>query len=228
MVTAEGQPDDSGRLLVVEDDEELARMLRGLFQREGYAVDHAADGQQGLHLGLTRRYQVMVIDRRLPAINGLDLLVRLRERAVTARALMLTALGEVGDRVEGLNSGADDYLAKPFDVDELVARVRALGRRTLDDARLVPVGVGDLDLSQHAVSLTDGRRVTLSPREFDLLRTLALRPDTVHRRSQLRHGVFADSQAESIVDTYVHYLRRKLGQDVIRTVRGLGYQIGTT
>ncbi len=213
-------------LLVVEDDRELAGMLTELFTREGYAVDQAGDGHRGLHLGLTHRYRVMVIDRRLPAIDGLDLLVRLRRRAVTARALMLTALGDVVDRVDGLNAGADDYLAKPFEVDELLARVRALHRRFLDEATLVPVGGGHLDLGRHEVTLPDGRRVPLSPREFELLRVLALRPNAVHPRGRLRTGVFEDTTAESIVDTYVYYLRRKLGPAVIRTVRGFGYQIG--
>jgi two-component system, OmpR family, response regulator QseB len=224
-VVGEDAPESPG-LLVVEDDRELAEMLTELFTREGYAVDQAGDGHRGLHLGLTRRYQVMVIDRRLPAIDGLDLLVRLRRRAVTTRALMLTALGDVVDRVDGLNAGADDYLAKPFEVDELLARVRALHRRFLDDAMVVPVGGGHLDLARHEVTLPNGRRVPLSPREFELLRVLALRPNAVHPRARLRTGVFEDTTAESIVDTYVYYLRRKLGPAVIRTVRGFGYQIG--
>jgi two-component system, OmpR family, response regulator QseB len=224
-VVGEDAPESPG-LLVVEDDRELAEMLTELFTREGYRVDRAGDGHRGLHLGLTRRYQVMVIDRRLPAIDGLDLLVRLRRRAVTTRALMLTALGDVVDRVDGLNAGADDYLGKPFEVDELLARVRALHRRFLDDAVLVPVGGGHLDLARHEATLPDGRRVPLSPREFELLRVLAIRPNAVHPRGRLRTGVFEDTTAESIVDTYVYYLRRKLGPAVIRTVRGFGYQIG--
>jgi two-component system response regulator QseB len=214
------------RLLVIEDDRELASMLAELFTREGFTVDRAGDGQHGLHFGLSRRYRIMVIDRRLPAIDGLELVVRLRQRAVTARMLMLTALGEVVDRVDGLNAGADDYLAKPFEVDELVARVRALNRRFLDEAELIPVGAGHLDLSRHEVTLPDGRRIPLSPREFELLRALALRPNAVHPRNRLRSGIFEDTTAESIVDTYVYYLRRKLGPAVIRTVRGFGYQIG--
>jgi two-component system, OmpR family, response regulator QseB len=217
---------DPPRILVVEDDLELAAMLDGLLTGEGFAVDRAADGQRGLHLGLTREYQVMILDRRLPALDGLDLLVRLRERAVTTRALMLTALGEVVDRVDGLNAGADDYLVKPFEVDELVARVRALHRRFLDEALLVPVGAAHLDVTQCDVSLPDGRRVALSPREFELLRALALRPKAVHPRTRLRDRIFADASRESIVDTYVYYLRAKLGAGVIRTVRGFGYQIG--
>ena len=217
---------DSPRLLVVEDDDELADMLSELLGHEGYTVDVAADGHRGLHLGLSRRYDVMVIDRRLPALGGLEVLIRLRRHGVTARALVLSALGEVVDRVDGLNAGADDYLAKPFEVDELVARVRALARRFLDEAQLVPVGAAYLDVTQHQVALPDGRRVALSHREFQLLRTLAIRPAAVHPREQLRSRVFAETSSSSIVDTYVYYLRRKLGTAVVRTVRGFGYQIG--
>jgi two-component system response regulator QseB len=210
----------------MEDDAELADMLATLLRDNGYVVDVAEDGQRGLHFALSRRYNVMLIDRRLPAIDGLDVLIRLRRRAVTARALMLTALGDLADRVDGLNAGADDYLVKPFEVDELVARVRALDRRFLDEAQLVPVGDGFLNVSLHEVALPDGRRVALSPREFELLRMLAVRPGTIHPRDQLRSRLFEDTSAESIVDTYVYYLRRKLGNGVIRTLRGFGYQIG--
>jgi two-component system response regulator QseB len=214
------------RLLLIEDDSELAGMLAGLLRQKGYAVDLAEDGQRGLHLGLSRRYSVMVIDRRLPAIEGLEVLIRLRRQGVTARALMLTALGDLADRVDGLNAGADDYLVKPFEVDEFVARVRALDRRFLDEAQLVPIGAGYLDMSLHEMVLPGGRRVALSRREFELLRMLAVRPATVHSRANLRGRIFEDTSAESLVDTYVYYLRRKLGTGVIRTIRGFGYQIG--
>ena len=143
-------------------------MLAELFVSEGYDVDVAFDGHRGLHLGLGRRHQVMVIDRMLPGIDGLDLVKRLRRVGVTTRVLVLTALGELGDRVTGLDSGADDYLVKPFEVDELLARVRALHRRDLADAEVLPLGDGDgqLDLRRHEVCLADGSRVELSLREF--------------------------------------------------------------
>jgi two-component system response regulator QseB len=225
-VVEQDDPHKLPRVLVIEDDGDLASMLAQLLTAEGYGVDRAGDGQRGLHLGLSRRYDVMIIDRRLPALDGLDLLVRLRRHAVVARVLILTSLGDVGDRVDGLNAGADDYLAKPFEVDELLARVRALRRRVLDEAQLLPVGDGHLDMARHQVTLPDGRQVPLSPREFELLRVLALKPRAVHSRARLQTGVFEDTTAESIVDTYVYYLRRKLGSTVIRTVRGFGYQIG--
>ena len=217
---------DPARLLIVEDDGELAAMLATLFNREGYTVDVAADGQRGLHLGLSRAYQVMIIDRRLPAVDGLELLAGLRRRAVAARVLLLTALGERAELVRGLDAGADDYLPKPFDVEELLARVRALNRRFTDRAEVLPVGGALLDVGAREVALPDGRRVPLSPREYDLLFALASRPRAVYSREQLRVRVFSDTEAESIVDTYVYYLRRKLGRGVVKTVRGFGYQIG--
>ncbi|GAA2632656.1 response regulator transcription factor [Paractinoplanes durhamensis] len=214
------------RLLLVEDDPELSEMLTETLTDEGYTVDRAADGQRGLHLGLTRSYDVMVIDRLLPALDGLDLLARLRARAVPARALMLTALGTVADRIAGLDAGADDYLAKPFDLDELSARLRALCRRVPDTAGALRVGQGLIDLAVRDVVLPGGGRVALSAREFELLRVLAARPHQVHSRAQLRTRVFDEAAAASLVDTYVYYLRRKLGRDVVRTVHGLGYRLG--
>ena len=203
------------RLLVVEDDRELNDMLAEALGDEGYLVDQARDGHRGLHLGLTRRYDV------------LDLLVRLRARAVTARALVLTALGTVADRVAGLDAGADDYLVKPFELDELSARIRALCRRVDEADTRLAVGAGTLDLVTRQVVRPDGSRVDLSARELALLRALAEQPRTVHTRDGLRREVFADAEAASIVDTYVYYLRRKLGRDAVSTVHGLGYRLGT-
>jgi len=214
------------RLLLIEDDADLAGLLTEVLADEGYRVDAARDGQRGLHLGLTRPYDVMVIDRVLPAIDGLNLLTRLRSRSVQARALMLTALGAVDDRIAGLDAGADDYLVKPFELDELAARLRALCRRAFDTAETVRVGDGWLDLGLRDVVLPDGSRVALSLREFDLLRVIAMTPTRVHSRSGLRRQVFDDAHATSIVDTYVYYLRRKLGRSVIRTVHGVGYRLG--
>jgi len=217
---------DTPSVLLVEDDAELAALLAGLIGAEGYRVDVAYDGQRGLHLGLGRPYRVMVIDRRLPDMDGLELIARLRRRAVPARVLVLTALGAHAERVRGLDAGADDYLAKPFDLDELLARIRALDRRLADGADLLPLGEGFLDRDTRDVALPDGTRVPLSPREFDLLHALAARPRAVHSRTQLRDQVFPDTAAESVVDTYVYYLRRKLGRQIVRTVYGLGYRIG--
>ena len=212
------------RVLLVEDEPELAAMLARLLAEEGYSVDVAEDGQRGLHLGLTRSYGVVVLDRGLPAIEGLDLLARWRGRGVTTPVLVLSALGNPADRVAGLDAGAEDYLGKPFDVDELLARLRALRRRHLDTARTLPLPGGSLDVDGREATVGD-RVVSLSERECALLSTLATRPTRVFTRDDLRSLVFEDAQPE-VVESYVHYLRRKLGPDVVATVRGRGYRLG--
>ncbi|MFF1920295.1 response regulator transcription factor [Streptomyces sp. NPDC058221] len=217
---------DPWRLLLVEDDGELSSMLSEVLREEGYAVDVAADGHRGLHLGLTRRYDVLVVDRRLPVLNGIELLGRLRSSAVRTPVLLLTAMGTVHDRVDGLDAGADDYLVKPFDLDELSARLRALCRRALDGTDVLRIGSGHLYVGHREVRLAGGERITLAAREFELLWVLAAHPETVHSREQLRRTVFQEASASSLVDTYVYYLRRKLGRRVVRTVRGVGYRLG--
>ncbi|QIZ35683.1 response regulator transcription factor [Saccharopolyspora sp. ASAGF58] len=214
------------RLLLVEDDPELAEMLASLLGEEGYSVDGAADGQRGLHLGLTRDYDLIVLDRGLPALEGLDLLTRLRARGVATPALVLSALGNPADRVAGLDAGAEDYLPKPFDVDELLARLRALRRRHLDTARSLPLPDGRLDLDSRTVTGSARQPVRLSERECALLALLAARPRQVFGRDDLLRLVFDGAGSPVVVDTYVHYLRRKLGKRIVDTVRGRGYQLG--
>lgn len=218
---------DRARILLVEDDRQLSAMLVDILQSEGHVVDPALDGQVGLHLGLSRDYDVVILDRGLPAIDGLDLLARLRSRGVSTPVLVLSALGLPRDRVDGLDAGAEDYLSKPFDIEELLARVRALRRRHHDAADVLPLPSGRLVVSSRAVELDGSSPQFLSERETALLETLARRPGRVFTRSELMAGVFADADDQGVVDTYVHYLRRKLGRPVVRTVRGIGYQLGT-
>jgi two-component system, OmpR family, response regulator QseB len=217
---------DAPRLLLVEDETALAAMLCDLFRDEGYAVDVAADGQAGLHYGLTRTYEVVVLDRRLPVVEGLDLLRLLRRSGVTTPTLVLSAAGSPAERVEGLDAGAEDYLVKPFDVDELLARLRALRRRHLDRARVLPLAASRLDLDTREVVGVTPAPVALSERECDLLGTLAHRPQRVFSRSDLLMLVFPEAENPVAVDTYVHYLRRKLGRGAIDTIRGRGYPLG--
>lgn len=214
-------------MLLVEDDRQLSGMLAQLLTEEGYTVETARDGQRGLHLGLSGRHNLLIIDRGLPAIEGIDLLRRLRRAGVTAAVLVLTAHGTVRDRVEGLDAGAEDYLVKPFDVDELLARLRALLRRTTETAQTVPIGAGSLVIAERRVTFPHQSDVILSPRECDLLQVLARRPQQVFTREDLLERIFGDADTTGAVDTYVHYLRRKLGHDVIQTVRGTGYRLGS-
>jgi DNA-binding response OmpR family regulator len=218
---------EAPRLLLVEDDRSLASMLEEILTSAGYLVDLARDGQAGLHLGLTRSYDVIVLDRGLPAIEGLDLLGRWRGHGVSVPVLVLSALGLARDKVDGLDAGAEDYLSKPFDIDELLARIRALLRRHGDQTDTLPVPGGRLVVSARTVVGASGETRYISERECALLAVLARRPSRVFSRSELMSEVFPDAEDDGVVDTYVHYLRRKLGRGTVRTVRGLGYQLGS-
>jgi two-component system response regulator QseB len=214
------------RLLLVEDDQELAELLGRVLGDEGYQTTRARDGQRGLHLGLSEPFDVMIIDRGLPAIEGLDLIARLRSRGIATPILVLSARGSTGDRVDGLDAGAEDYLAKPFELTELLARLRALLRRHPDRADHLVIPGGSLELATRTVRRTDGGEVELSERESALLGLLAARPGVVFSRAELLDRIFGAAESETVVDTYVHYCRRKLGRGVISTVRGLGYRLG--
>jgi len=222
---ADGLPAQT--LLIVEDDRALSVMLAELFTEEGYLVDVAHDGQQGLHRGLTGRYDAVIVDRGLPVMDGADLVAVLRSRGVATPALVLTARGSVADRVEGLDAGAQDYLLKPFEIPELLARVRALLRRP-DGRSMLRVGGLCLDRLTRRVtgSAVGGDGVELSEREAALLGVLMSAPRQVFTRGQLLDRVFNGVDSSGAVDTYVHYLRRKLGRNVVLTVHGTGYRLG--
>lgn len=213
------------RLLIVEDDRALSSMLVGLFTDEGYEVEVAHDAQRGLHAALTRRYDAIVVDRGLPVMDGLDLVVALRSRGIVTGILMLTARGALSDRVDGLDAGAQDYLVKPFEVPELLARIRALVRRPNGDSTLRAAGLS-LDRVTRTVSGAAGQ-VELSEREAALLSVLMSTPGRTYTRGQLLSSAFDGVDNPGVVDTYVHYLRRKLGRGIVRTVHGTGYRLGT-
>jgi DNA-binding response OmpR family regulator len=217
---------DRARILLVEDDARLAQMLDQLLTAEGYDTVLARDGQRALHDGLTQEFDAIVLDRGLPVIEGLDVLSRLRSRGILTPALVLSALGNPADRVEGLDRGAEDYLGKPFDVDELLARIRALLRRHRASAPVLAVPDGSLDAASRTVTTRIGENVTLSEREAQLLERLARRPNQVFERDDLLATVFPDADDPGVVDTYVHYLRKKLGRRTVATIRGIGYRLG--
>ncbi len=220
---------EHGQLLLIEDDPTLVMLLSQLLAEEGYALDVARDGQRGLHLALTRTYDVVILDRGLPVLDGIDLLTRLRSTGFTTPVLILSALSNPADRVRGLDAGAEDYLSKPFNVDELLARLRALRRRHLDTARALPIGRASLNIeTRQVVTEADKESIRLSERECDLLAVLARRPTRVFTRRDLLDLAFPEAESEAVVDTYIHYLRKKLGRAVITTVHGRGYQLGST
>jgi two-component system OmpR family response regulator len=219
------------RILVVEDEPKLGELIRRVLVAERHVVDLAADALTGLGLATPggEPYDVLVLDRMLPDLDGLELLRILRSRGVTTPAVVLTALGAVEERVAGLDAGADDYLAKPFSFAELLARVRALGRRVpaVAPARLA---IGDLELDEERhVARVGARSVDLSAREFALLAYLMRNAGRVVSRRQILDAVWgAEPDVYSnVVDLYVSYCRRKLGElgraELMRTVRGVGY-----
>jgi len=217
-------------ILIIEDNVRLAANLRDLLQLEGYAVAIAYDGEEGLRRALSERFECIVLDLNLPKLDGLEVCRRLREDAdvVPVPVLMLTARGSKRDVVTGLDTGADDYLAKPFDIDELLARVRTLLRRSVPErSPILRSGDVYLDANTHEV-LKGGRPVRLAPREYALLEHLMRNRGVVQDRITLLEQVWGESDAllfSQTVDVHVSYLRRKLGRDIVTTVPGEGYLV---
>lgn len=213
-------------LLIVEDDRTLSAMLAELFTGEGYDVEVAYDAQRGLHRGLLGDFAAIIVDRGLPVMDGVELVEVLRSRGISTPILVLTARGAVADRVEGLDAGAQDYLVKPFEVPELLARIRALVRRPIGGSTLRAEGLCLDRVTRTASGRRVGADVELSEREAALLSVLMTAPGRVHTRGQLLAAVFDGADNPGVVDTYVHYLRRKLGRGIVRTVHGTGYRLG--
>ncbi len=215
------------RVLVIEDEPDLLAGIARALRDEGYAVDTAADGEDGLFKAESWPYDLILLDVMLPGRDGWEIVRRLRERGRRVPVLMLTARDAVADRVRGLDSGADDYLTKPFALDELLARVRALIRRGADQpAPVIPLADAVLDLRARVV-LRKGRPVPLTPREYALVEYLALHRGCVVSRTDLYDHLFGedDDTLSNLLDVHVSNIRRKLGHDFIRTRRGHGYCI---
>ena len=209
----------------------MAGLLKRGLAEEGHAVDVAQDGPEGLWLATENSYRAIILDVMLPGFDGFELCRRLREAGIWAPVLMVTARDSVGDRVRGLDAGADNYVVKPFSLLELAARLRALGRRD-DRSRPVILAEGDLKLDPAAKrACRDGTELQLSPKEFSLLELFLRHPGHVLSRSQIIEAVwdFAYDGGSNVVDQYVNYLRRKIdtpfGRRDIETVRGMGYRL---
>jgi two-component system OmpR family response regulator len=217
------------RVLVVEDEVRMAGLLKRGLEEEGYAVDVARDGSQAVWLGCEVPYDAVVLDVMLPELDGFEVCRRLRQADRWAPVVMLTARDEVGDRVRGLDAGADDYLVKPFSFAELTARLRALLRRgNAQRPAVLEVGQLRLDPATHR-AWRDGNDLALSPKEFALLELFMRHPGEVLTRTRILEHVwdFAYDGISNVVDQYVGYLRRKIdrpfGRDDLETVRGVGY-----
>ena len=217
------------KLLVVEDEERIASFLDKGLTSHGYAVERASTGAEALQLGTGPDVALVILDLKLPDLDGLEVLAGLREQGVTVPVLILSARAQVADRVRGLDLGADDYLAKPFAFDELLARVRArLRSRPAADVGMPRAGDISLDVLTREATVA-GRRVSLSEREFSLLRAFVGHPRQVLSRCELlamAWGMNFDPRT-NLVDVYVGYLRRKIGEPMIETVRGAGYRLRT-
>jgi two-component system response regulator QseB len=213
------------RLLLVEDDNMLGDGIRKGLKHSGYAVDWVQDGDSADLALKSEDYDVVVLDLGIPKRSGLDVLKDMRSRGQEVPVLILTARDTVDDRVRGLDTGADDYLVKPFDLDELSARIRALLRRHSGRSTpLIQHNAITLDPASHTVT-RDGDIVDISPREFAVLQTLLDNVGRVVSRARLEEGLYAwNEEVESnAIEVHIHHLRKKLGSDLIRTIRGIGY-----
>ena len=222
------------RILVIEDDKDVASFIRNGLAQAGCNVDHAANGKDGLFLATTETYDALVVDRMLPGIDGLTVIRTLRASANTTPVLILSALGEVDDRVKGLKAGGDDYLVKPFAFSELLARLEALARRAKSgaDAPATTLKVADLemDLLRREVRRA-GKPIDLQPREFQLLEFLLRHAGQVVTRTMLLEGVWDyhfDPQT-NVIDVHISRLRSKIDRGfdrpLLHTVRGAGYRL---
>ncbi len=215
------------RVLVIEDDRNLARQLRSALEQSGYAVDGAFDGEEGHFLGDTEPYDAVVLDLGLPQLDGLTVLKRWRADGRTMPVLVLTARDRWTDKVEGIDAGADDYLTKPFRMEELLARVRALIRRACGHAAAELVS-GPLRLDTRAAAVTlGGHPVALTAHEFRVLSYLMHRKGEVVSRSELTEHIYAQDfdRDSNTIEVFIGRLRRKLGPELIETLRGQGYRL---
>jgi len=220
------------RILVVEDDEVAAEYVRKGLMEAGHVVDHAGDGELGLEMAKAADYDALVLDRMLPKRDGLSMLAEMRADGDVTPVLILSALGEVDHRVEGLRAGGDDYLAKPYSFAELLARVEAIGRRSDPTAAVTKLKVGDLDMDLLARTVTRaGEKILLQPREFRLLECLMRNAGRVVTRTMLLEKVWDyhfDPQT-NVIDVHISRLRAKIDKEfespLLHTVRGAGYRL---
>jgi DNA-binding response OmpR family regulator len=216
------------RVLLVEDSPRLRRSLVSALKKSGYAIDIAENGEDGLWLAETNDYDAVVLDIMLPKVGGLEVVYRLRAKGRDTHILLLTAKDTVEDRVRGLATGADDYLVKPFALEELLARVQALCRRSYGEKN-PSMRVADLELNTAARLVKRGQQsIELNPREYRLLEYLAARRGQVVTRTEIEAHIYDDltSPMSNVVDSAICGLRKKIGADLITTRRGLGYVLG--
>lgn len=221
------------RILLVEDEKGVANFIRKGLEEENYSIDLTADGNEGLSYALTGHYDLIILDVMLPGMNGMELCRRIREKGINSPVIMLTARDAVKDKVQGLDSGADDYLTKPFSFDEFLARVRALLRRKKDTLAELKFGDLTVDMVSHRVFVGE-EEIVLRPKEYAILGYLLRNKGRVLSRTQILENVWGydfDTNT-NVVDVHIKSLRDKLGihsaGHIIRSVRGTGYMIEAT
>lgn len=215
------------RVLLVEDDELIANGVREALRRRAYQVDWINNGRDALNAALDNPFDLIILDLGLPGMDGLDMLGKLRAQHRLTPTIILSARGTTQNRIDGLNVGADDYLVKPFELEELFARIHAIERRTSGSAtNVLRMGQIELDLAGLRV-IYNGQEVTLQRREFSLLKKLMENPRQVFTREQLEESLYGwtSDLGSNAIDVYVHNIRKKLYSDVIKTLRGVGYRI---
>ena len=215
------------RILLAEDDNMIGTAVREALRQDGYVVDWLRDGPRADTALSAGHYDLMLLDLGLPGKDGLAILRSLRARGNTTPVIVVTARDAVESRIAGLDAGADDYIVKPFDLDELAARIRSALRRSAGRAEPdLTIGPVSVDLARRSV-LRDGVPVTLSAREFAIVEALALRPGAILSRSQLEERMYGwgEEVESNAVEVHIHAIRRKLGADFIRNVRGVGYYV---
>jgi two-component system response regulator QseB len=213
------------RLLLIEDDPGLGPVMRQVLE-EVYSVTLVDNGVEGLRVALAEDFEALIVDRRLPGLDGLGVIEALRKKGITTPMLILTALGTVHDKVRGLDAGANDYLVKPFEFDELFARLRAIRRVFTGEGPFIRLGLWEFYPESRTVYSPYEGRTILTERESALLTLFAENPQRTYSREQILRQVFDPNDQPGTVDTYVHDVRRKTDVELITTVRGQGYRLG--
>ncbi|WP_294951384.1 response regulator transcription factor [Sulfurovum sp.] len=215
------------KILIVEDDKNILSLLQSAFVEENHIVDVAKDGEDGEYLATMNHYDVIILDWMLPKMSGLDVLHSLRKQDINTPVLMLTAKGEIADKVTGLNSGADDYLAKPFSLEELQARVEALYRRIVSNGKnTITIKNISIDINDKTVKKND-EKVPLTAKEYELLMFLVKQKNSYVSKFMIEEQLWTneDFKQSNVIEVTIYHMRKKLGKDFIKNFKGLGYKI---
>jgi len=215
------------KLLIIEDDENILSLLQRAFIEDGYVVDSAMDGEEGEYLALMNSYDVIILDWMLPLKNGIEVISSLREKNITTPTIMLSARGEIEDKVAGLKHGADDYLSKPFSFAELEARVEALYRRNISQG-VTLLKIGDIEIDSDKRKVTKNEEeVELTSKEYELLLFLFKNKNTYVSNAMIEEQLWSNQEYinSNVIQVTVYHLRKKLGKELIKSNRGLGYKV---